>query len=84
MKFYSVSNPDYRSTSALSLTGVRTIEIVETTGSRCASRFGVRLEYRDDAIRSFNYLTEEKARKVYKEILEILNKGAWQKPLCLV
>lgn len=76
MKFYSVSNPDYRSTSALSLTGVRSIEIVENSSSRNASRFSVRLEYRDGVSRSFNYLTEEKAHKVYKEILAILNTRA--------
>lgn len=74
MKFYSVSNPDYCSTTALSLVNLRMVSIVEDHTSRRASRFSVRLEYGDEIVRCFNYLTEDRAHMIYKDILEILNK----------
>lgn len=74
MKFYSVSNPDYRSTAALSLVNLRMVSIVEDPASRRASRFSVRLEYGDEIVRCFNYLTEDRAHMIYKDILDILNK----------
>lgn len=74
MKFYSVSNPDHHYTYALSLTDVRALEISEFTSTRSASRFGVRIEYLDGAVKQFPDLTEDRAHMIYKDILEILNK----------
>lgn len=42
-------------------------------GGASAIRFSVRLDYFDGSHESFSWLSEAESKKVYKEIVEILN-----------
>lgn len=73
MKFYSYSNENNDYIQAVSLTNVRCIYKTEGSG-KSVIRFGVCIEYCDGKCASFSWLKEAEAKKVYKEILELLNK----------
>lgn len=75
MKFYSYSNNNRNYTKALSLERVRSVSR-ETGSGKSAIRFSVYLTYFDGSNESFPWLEEEESRKVYKEIIEILNERA--------
>lgn len=75
MKFYSHANDNRNYTKALSLEQVRSVSRTADSG-KSAIRFSVNLTYGDGSQESFRWLGEDESRKVYKEIVEILNKGA--------
>lgn len=73
MKFYSYSNKNNNYAQAVSLTNIRCISITESSGTSMI-RFSVCIDYCDGKHVSFFWLKETEAKKVYKEILELLNK----------
>lgn len=73
MKFYSYSNENNDYAQAVSLTNIRCISTTESSGTS-AIRFSVCIDYCDGKHASFPWLKEAEAKKVYKEILELLNK----------
>lgn len=74
MKFYSYTNNNKNYTKAISLSGVRSV--THNTGvGKSAIRFGVTLTYQDGSNQSLHWLDEEESKKVYKEIVDFLNKG---------
>ena len=73
MKFYSYLNENNDYTQAVSLTNIRCISTTENSGTS-AIRFSVCIDYYDGKRVSFPWLQEAEAKKVYKEILELLNK----------
>lgn len=75
MKFYSHSNENNNYTKAISLTDVRMITLSEGSG-KSQIRFSVCITFNDGTIRSFDWLHEEEAKKVYQEILNLLNEDA--------
>ena len=75
MKFYSYSNNNKNYTRAISLNNIRSISTIDG-GGKSAIRFGVRVDYMDGQREDFYYLEKEESEKVYKEILDILNKEA--------
>ena len=75
MKFYSYTNDNDNYIKAVSLENVRTLTITEASG-KSAIRFGVRLDYTDGNSETLMWLESAEAKKVYKEILDLLQKGA--------
>ena len=73
MKFYSYSNENNNYIMAISLENVQSIRISEGSG-KSAIRFGVTVDYTNGRHESLSYLHEDEAKKVYKEILELINK----------
>jgi hypothetical protein len=73
MKFYSYTNENKNYTKAVSLQNVRSIKITENSG-KSAIRFGVSITYQDGSCESLPYLEKEESKKVYNEILNLLNK----------
>ena len=71
MKFYSYENKNY--VKAISLENVRSIQIHEDL-TKSAIRFSVGVTYWDEKKEFLRSLGEEEAKKVYKEILDLLNK----------
>ena len=74
MKFYSYSNENNDYTQAVSLANIRCIYKTEESFTKSAIRFSVCIDYCDGKHASFSWLKEAEAKKVYKEILELLNK----------
>ena len=74
MKFYSYTNNSKSYTKAISLSGVRSV-VRDTGVGKSAIRFGVTLTYQDGSRQCLNWLDEEESKKVYKEIVDFLNKG---------
>lgn len=74
MKFYSYTNKSKSYTKAISLSGVRSVTH-DTGVGQSAIRFGVTLTYQDGSRQCLNWLDEEESKKVYKEIVDFLNKG---------
>ena len=72
MKFYSYSNNSGNYTQAVSLNEVRSVHLVNGDG-KSAIRFAVRIDYVDGKTESFMWLTQEEAKKVYLEIVNLLN-----------
>ena len=71
MNFYSCyTNCKYK---AVSLNGIRSIFTYEGMGAS-PHRYGVRVEYFNGTAEAMGGFTTEQAEKIYKEILEILNK----------
>lgn len=73
MKFYSYSNNNGNYTQAVSLNEVRSVHLIDGDG-KSAIRFTVRIDYVDGKMKSFAWLTQEEAKKVYTEIVNLLNK----------
>lgn len=74
MKFYSYTNENKNYTKAVSLQNVRSVQITEFVGGKSAIRFGVSIVYRGGSGEDFSCLTEKESKKVYNEILNLLNK----------
>jgi hypothetical protein len=73
MKFYSYTNDNENYTKAISLSNVRSITR-DIGNGRSAIRFGVSLTYCDGSHQSLPWLGEEESKKIYKEIVDLLNK----------
>ena len=73
MKFYSYSNENRTYTKALSLENVRSVQMVKGNG-KSLIRFSVKVNYLNGAEDSFDWLHEEESRKVYNEMVILLNK----------
>lgn len=72
MKFYSYSNNNGNYTRAVSLENVRSVYIDADVG--CSKiKYSVILVYHSNQEESFIWLTEEEAKKVYREIIDSLN-----------
>lgn len=74
MKFYSYTNENGNYTKAVSLSNVRSIERVDGSG-KSAIRYAVRIDYFDKSNEVLMWLTNEESKKVYKEILNLLNEN---------
>ena len=75
MKFFSYTNRNNNYSKAISLENVRSIQILDGTG-KSAIRFGVRVDYTKGTHESLIWLELDEAKKVFKEIVDLLNKGA--------
>lgn len=74
MKFYSYTNENGNYTKAISLSGVRSIERINGSG-KSAIRYAVRIDYFDKSNEVLMWLTDAESKKVYKEILDLLNEN---------
>lgn len=74
MKFYSYSNKNGNYSKAVSLKDVRSVNWYEGSGGS-QIRFGVRLDYENGASEHLNALYNDEAKKVFNEIVTILNKA---------
>lgn len=72
-KFYSYTNENKNYTKACTLENVRSVKLDVGEG-KSAIRYGVTIRYTDDKFFNFDSLQDKEARKVYTEILELLNK----------
>lgn len=72
MKFYTYSNNNNNYTKAISLANIRSIERTSTM-STSKIRFGVQINYFDSKEENLIWLEEEEAKKVFKEIVDLLN-----------
>lgn len=72
MKFYSYSNKNHNYTKAVTLEGVRSLNLCNGDG-KSAIRFSVRIEYADGHNEQFHYLENDEAKQVYEAILKLLN-----------
>lgn len=75
MKFFSYTNRNDNYTKAISLENVRSVQVLDGTG-KSAIRFGVRVDYTNGTHESLIWLELDEAKKVFKEIIDLLNKGA--------
>ena len=76
MKFYSYSNKNNNYTMytmAVSLENVQSIRIGEGSG-KSVIRYDVSIDYTNGRHERLPYLYEDEAKKIYKEILELINK----------
>lgn len=73
MKFYSYTNKNNHYTKAVSLNNVRSLRAEKGSG-KSAIRFSVHVDYLDGGREDFFWLEEDEYKKVYKEILDLLNK----------
>lgn len=74
MKFFSYSNNNKNYTMAISLENVRSVQIIKNSG-KSAIRFDVRVDYTNDTHESLIWLEADEAKKVFKEIVDLLNNG---------
>ena len=72
MKVYSYTNNNHNYTKAISLANVRSVNLIENSG-KSAIRFSVRVDYCDNSNEHLFYLEQGEAKKVYKEIVDLLN-----------
>lgn len=72
MKFYSYSNNNGNYTRAVSLENVCSV-CIDTGIGNSKIKYSVILAYHSNNKESFMWLTEEEAKKVYKEIIDLLN-----------
>lgn len=72
MKFYSYTNENKNYTKAVSLQNVRSIHMMDL-GGKSAIRFGVSITYRGGSGEDLPYLKEGESKRVYNEILNLLN-----------
>ena len=79
MKFYSYSNENRNYVKAFSLEGIRSIELVEGSG-KSQVRFSVRINYFNSDPEHLSYLFCAESKKVYTEILNLLNKSIDKQP----
>jgi hypothetical protein len=75
MKFFSYTNRNNNYTMAISLENVRSVQTLDGTG-KSVIRFGVRVNYINGTHESLFWLESDEAKKVFKEIVDLLNKGA--------
>lgn len=75
MKFFSYTNRNNNYTMAISLENVRSVQTFDGTG-KSVIRFGVRVDYINGTHESLFWLESDEAKKVFKEIVDLLNKGA--------
>lgn len=75
MKFFSYTNRNNNYTMAISLENVRSVQTLNGTG-KSVIRFGVRVDYINGTHESLFWLESDEAKKVFKEIVDLLNKGA--------
>lgn len=75
MKFFSYTNRNNNYTMAISLENVRSVQTLDGTG-KSVIRFGVRVDYINGTHESLFWLESDEAKKVFKEIVDLLNKGA--------
>ena len=75
MKFFSYTNRNNNYTMAISLENVRSVQILDVDG-KSAIRFRVRVDYINGTHESLFWLESDEAKKVFKEIVDLLNKGA--------
>lgn len=73
--FYSYAHDNGFYTKAVSLEGVRTIQLHDDGGKR-DNCYSVRINYFDTTQESFNLLSYEEATNIYHGILIKLNNGA--------
>ena len=72
MKFYSHTNENGNYTKAISLESIRSVELVKGDG-KSAIRFSVLVNYQNGSLEAFNWLLEAESKKIYDEIVKILN-----------
>ena len=72
MKFYSYTNKNRNYTMAISLENIRSVYLCNGSG-KSEIRFSVRADYLDGKSEHLLYLYEDEAKKVFTEIVEILN-----------
>lgn len=72
MKFYSHTNLSGYYTRAISLANIRSVEI-RNGGGKSAIRFSVHVHYYNDTEETFLSLQEEESKKVYNNIVNLLN-----------
>lgn len=72
MKFFSYTNENKNYSRAISLQNIRTVTAKESTG-KSACRFFIEFDYVDDKIEYLNYLHQEEAEQVFKNIVSALN-----------
>lgn len=75
MKFYSYSNNNGNYTLAISLENIRSIER-DTSSGASKIRYSVVIHYCDGKNETFRWLYEEESKKVYEEILNLLNNNS--------
>lgn len=75
MKLFAYTNRNNNYTKAISLENVRSVHVVNGDG-KSAIRFGVRVEYINGTHESLSWMECDEAKKVFKEIVNLLNKGA--------
>lgn len=75
MKFFSYTNRNNNYSMAISLENVRSAQIFENSG-KSVIRFGVKVNYINGTHESLFWLESDEAKKVFKEIVDLLNKGA--------
>lgn len=75
MKFFSYTNRNNNYTMAISLENVRSVHTFDGTG-KSVIRFGVRVDYINGTHENLFWLESDEAKKVFKEIVDLLNKGA--------
>lgn len=71
--YFSYSNNNKNYTKAVSLQNVRSINIDKDKNIRSEFRYVVNIRYTDSDYESFEYLYEEEAETLYKQIVEELN-----------
>lgn len=73
MKFYSYSNENEDYTKAVSIENIRSISVNEGCGNS-SIRFDVSIRYSNNTTESFLFLYETEAKRLYRNILYVLNK----------
>lgn len=76
MKFYSYSNNNGNYTLAISLENIRSVERGEAHGGASKIRYNVVIHYCDDKNETFRWLYEEESKKLYEEIVNLLNNNS--------
>lgn len=71
--YFSYSNNNKNYTKAVSLKNVRSINIDKDKNIRSGFKYLVNIRYTDSNYESFQYLYEEEAETLYKQIVEELN-----------
>lgn len=72
MKFFSYTNENKNYSKAISLPNIRTVTAVEGSG-KSACRFFIKFDYVDGKIEYLDYLHQEEAERVFKNIVSTLN-----------
>ena len=73
MKFYPYSNRNNNYTKAISLENISSLELCGGSG-KSVTRFSVQVNYANGREEFFFHLYSDEAEKLYKTILDLLNK----------